>query len=273
MGQITKISWCDSTLNLQQGCSGCELWIPSQGVKKCYAGLLTERYAGQKGWVKSFDQPEVFPERIKEIAKWSDLTGKDRPDKPWLNGLPRIIFLDDMGDTFSEGLPQDWLDPFIESMENSPHIYMLLTKRPTAMCRYFAQHLTRVPSNFALGVTVTSAKTVSRVDTLVLLRTIYPDVKTFVSAEPLYEYVKLRHHLPSVDLVIVGGESGNGAKLMSGETAWQMWADCAIESKSFFLKQMGSAYAKAYGLKDAKGEDWTQFDDDLRVREFPQWRK
>lgn len=46
MGRETKIEWCDSTLNLQMGCDGCELWNPAAGVKHCYAGTLTNIYAG-----------------------------------------------------------------------------------------------------------------------------------------------------------------------------------------------------------------------------------
>jgi len=110
MSRETNIEWCDSSLNLMMGCDGCELWNPAKGIKHCYAGVLTERYAGvNAGFPKSFDQPKIFRERIYDIAKWHDLTGKDRADKPWLNGMPRLIFLNDMGDTFTESLDLNWL--------------------------------------------------------------------------------------------------------------------------------------------------------------------
>lgn len=73
MGIHTLIEWADSTVNGQMGCKGCELWIPDKGVRRCYAGVLTERYAGQKGWPVAFDQPTTFPERILQACKWKSL--------------------------------------------------------------------------------------------------------------------------------------------------------------------------------------------------------
>src|SRR3990167_2456987 len=108
------ISWCDSTLNLMMGCGGCELWNGAR--KSCYAGVMTERQVRgdhfalhSKGWPEAFDAPQLFPHRLPEALAWPDLTGKDRLEKPWLNGLPRIVFLNDMGDTFTDQLPPDWL--------------------------------------------------------------------------------------------------------------------------------------------------------------------
>lgn len=276
MGEKTTIAWCDSTGNLQQGCDGCELWIPKQNIKKCYAGLLTERYAGQKGWVKAFDKPEVFPERINQIVKWSDLTGKERMDKPWLNGLPRIVFLDDMGDTFTKGLDENWLDPFIAPMEQSPHIYMFLTKRPSAMARYFFDHLGRVPSNFALGVTATNYNTERRIGWLYDMKKEFPDIKTFVSAEPLWTKLDWIDAIAAcVDLIIIGGESGVNPEPMpyddeelAGEIEW-----LREQGAKVFVKQMGSVWAKKNKAKDRKGEDWNDWHQSLRVREFPEWRK
>jgi len=76
------------------GCDGCELWNEATNVKRCYAGLLTERYGGHsKGYPAKFTEPQLFPERIAKMLCWSDLTGTERKDKPWLNGYPRTIFL------------------------------------------------------------------------------------------------------------------------------------------------------------------------------------
>ena len=105
--------------------------------------------------------PEIYPARIVRACEWPDLTGTKRAGKPWLDGLPRCIFLDDMGDTFTEKLDnpeylagvvakalQDgkperqlyrdalaaveggghWLDPFLARMAEAPHIWMMLTK-------------------------------------------------------------------------------------------------------------------------------------------------
>src|SRR2546426_2262742 len=134
MGLRTLIQWTDSTGNLEIGCDGCELWIPEKGIKICYAGKLTELHAGQPGWPESFDKPTLFPERLQQILRWSDLRGTVRSDKPWIPPeLPRLIFLDDVGDTFSESLPLDWLAEHLPAMAASAHIYIVLTKRPASM--------------------------------------------------------------------------------------------------------------------------------------------
>jgi hypothetical protein len=83
------------------GCNGCELWNPAAGVRICYAGQLTERYAGKKGWPQSFGESALFPGRLAEVLRWRDLTGQPRREKPWLDGLPRVVFLNDMGDSFA----------------------------------------------------------------------------------------------------------------------------------------------------------------------------
>src|SRR6266550_110054 len=143
MGIQTDIQWCDSTLNIQMGCQGCELWNPAAGVFKCYAGVLTERMttAGPiKGWPEAFRFPKIFPHRMAEAERWSDLTGCERPHKPWLNGLPRLVFTNDMGDTWTDGLDRDWLAPYLPRMVATSHIYQILTKRPLAAAGFFTKH-------------------------------------------------------------------------------------------------------------------------------------
>ncbi|MCH8830861.1 MAG: hypothetical protein IID45_14900, partial [Planctomycetes bacterium] len=74
MGITTKIEYPDSTLNLQMGCDGCELW--NTKVRTCYAGQMTERYGGRNpGFPKAFDKPEMFLHRLDAALKWPDLTG------------------------------------------------------------------------------------------------------------------------------------------------------------------------------------------------------
>src|SRR5262245_31262275 len=140
MPATTPIAWCDSTVNLMMGCDGCELWNPAAGVRHCYAGALTGRHAGRKGWPDAFDRPALFPHRLDEALRWPDLTGKPRPGKPWLDGLPRLLFLNDMGDTFTEGLALDWLAPHLPRMAASPHQWLLLTKRPRRMAEFSRSH-------------------------------------------------------------------------------------------------------------------------------------
>lgn len=234
MGIKTLIEWCDSSLNAMSGCDGCELWNPKKGIKKCYAGVLTERYGGGKGWPVSFDQPAMFPERIKQACKWPDLAGKERPDKPWLSGLPRHIFLDDMGDTFTESLPIDWLLPHIPDMEASPHVWMFLTKRPRRMKQFF-DLLGYVPANFKLGTTVTSPATLNRVVALATIENAF----LWVSAEPLLKEVSLGSMLPVLSQVIAGGESGAQATRCHPDWLRNLRDECVAAGVSFFLKQHG----------------------------------
>lgn len=72
----TEIAWSDSTANPVVGCEGCELHCSEKPEDStCYAANLVGRYAGHKGWPKSFDIPEFFPGRIEKVLKWPNLPG------------------------------------------------------------------------------------------------------------------------------------------------------------------------------------------------------
>jgi len=303
MGLNTHIEWCDSTLNLQMGCDGCELWNPKAGVKHCYAGTLTERYGGKKGWPYAFDKPALFPERLEAALRWPDLTGTERPEKPWLNGLPRMVFLDDMGDTFTESLPLDWLADHLPLMAESPHQWMILTKRPYRMRQFFDAH--PCPPNVWPGTSITDKPNVDpRLGQLLQIASPH----RWVSAEPLLGPVSLscwiKMHSPAtcsakgmfgrdcprcirdgkaapLCLVIGGGESGPGAR--PSDISWfrTLRDECRVSSIPYFLKQMGSVlgshfrWLKIDGIcgfpdRDPKGGNPGNWPEDLRVREFPQ---
>jgi protein gp37 len=101
----TLIQWCDSTCNPTMGCDGCELWNPEKGEKKCYAGLLHVRFGGvTNGYSPTFKKITLWPGRMAEAARWSDLSGTRRENKPWLDGLPRLIFTSDMSDALSNAV-------------------------------------------------------------------------------------------------------------------------------------------------------------------------
>jgi len=188
MGIKTKIEWADSSINPIMGCTGCAL-----RKSHCYAAALCARYAGRKGWPLAFDQPEFFPGRLEQAMKWSDLTGKIRPDEPWLDGLPRHIFVNDLSDGFCpDADPWHWLAPSIPSMHLSSHIWMLLTKWPDRMCKFFEEWNGPIPSNFHLGVSVENqAAADERIPWL--LQT--PAAVRFVSVEPLLGPVDISPYL------------------------------------------------------------------------------
>lgn len=263
MAKETKIEWCDSTLNLSMGCDGCELWNRAAGIAHCYAGTLTDRYAGtNKGFPESFEEPTTFFDRLEQALKWSDLTGVDRPDKPWLNGLPRLIFVGDMGDTFTETLWQDaeyvrQLQLAVLRMKESPHQFLFLTKRPKHLVEFSRRFPSGLPRNIWPGVTVTSQQAICRCDDLL---SVFGGGPRFLSIEPLLKEVDLSDYFGSkwvgdwpdnggdesynegIDWVIVGGESGHDARPMHPDWVKSIRDQCVSADVPFFFKQWGEWY-------------------------------
>jgi protein gp37 len=274
MSRETPIQWADSSLNLEMGCDGCELWNPAAGVVHCYAGAATGRRAGLSGWPKSFDQPERFPHRLTAALRWPDLTGIRRPGKPWLDGLPRLIFLNDMGDTFTESLPVDWLSPSLPEMAGSPHVWQLLTKRVRRMAEFWTR-FAPVPANFWLMTSVTTATTLGRARDLMSIPT---DGVRGLSVEPLLEPITLADVLRggAIHWVMLGGESDQG-KVAPARPCLLDWlrrlvGECRRFGVPVFLKQLGSHVldrGTRVSLRDRHGGDWTEWPAELRVREMP----
>lgn len=143
MGQSTSISWCDSTVNPTSGCDGCELWntTPQRKVRRCYAGKIHTQYAGgNKAYPGPFEQVDLQPGRMIKSAAFSSLTGVERPDKPWLNKQPRIIFVGDMADVFSKDVPFEYLQTecldVVDSQDGQRHFWMFLTKQAPRMLQF-----------------------------------------------------------------------------------------------------------------------------------------
>lgn len=266
MGQHTDIEWCDSTLNLQMGCDGCELWNPKLKVKKCYAGQLTERWGGENGWPVTFGQPKLFLHRLDDALRWPDLTGKERPKKPWLNGMPRTVFLDDMGDTFTESLPLDWLAPLLPRMGASPHQWLLLTKRANRMEEF--SKLYPFPANFWLMTSITSNANLNRIAHLLRCR---GGSHRCISYEPALELVDFTPYMSALSQIIVGGESGAGARAFDFEIARDTLHSCALADVPCFIKQGGSnPYDGSVKLRlSGNGTDMSEWPEDVRVREVP----
>jgi len=246
MGISTKIQWCDSTCNPTMGCDGCELWDAKTGDFSCYAGTLHRRYgATAKGFSPTFDQVTLWPGRMEIASKWADLTGCVRPVKPWLDGMPRLIFVSDMSDALSSGVDFDFL--FREVFENvtsdngARHKWLWLTKRPDRMASfsvYMRQRGLEWPENLWAGTSITNQKSVRRLSGLSRVgndRTV-----RFVSLEPQRERVNLQGALGGVGWLIQGGESGTSSH--SFEMGWisETLDACREQNVAYFLKQLGS---------------------------------
>ncbi len=270
MSKKTTIHWCDGTVNPVMGCAGCELWTPTR--KTCYAGILHGRRKTSKGFSPDFNCPKLFPGRMATAARWSDLTGTDRLDKPWLNGLPRLTFVSDMGDALSEknticpgnspvhggAVPFEYLRQEIidaaTSEAGSRHRWLWLTKRPKRMVQFNQwlrkNFLTDIPRNVWAGTSVTKNTNLKRVDELLGVG----DEKTvrFLSLEPLWEEVSLAGKLDGIHWVIVGGESRQGSSTKEFRCEWarRLRDECAEAHVPFFLKQLGAnASASKRGIE------------------------
>lgn len=239
MGIETDIGWCDSTVNPTSGCDGCELW--NRSVRTCYAGNLHEHRMAKALphlYAPNFKEVRTIPGRIAKAANWPDLRGKARPTKPWMDGLPRFIFVGDMGDLLSSAVTDDYLlvEIFaaITSKAGQRHFWLLLTKRPRRLAR-IASLVGGLPSNVMAMTTVTSQQTADL--RLPALHSI-PCHWRGISAEPLLEAVTLTS-FPPVDWIITGGESGESARPTQTSAFNDLHSQCNTLNIPFFFKQAG----------------------------------
>jgi len=239
---MTKIEYVDETWNPVTGCS----WV-SAGCDNCYARRLAKRF----GWDFT---PRAHPERLEQPLHWKK---------------PRRILVPSMGDLFHPDIPPQFIRDVWHVMQEADwHIFFVLTKRPAVafnlvergtICPEEGDIIYPLPNLF-LGVTVENQDAVAR---LVWI----PVMQTWVSAEPLLGPVSF--DLSDVEWVVVGGESGPGARPMKLEWAQQIVNDCREAGVPVFVKQLGNVLAKELGLKSHKGNDPAEWPESLRVRELP----
>lgn len=305
MGKETLISWCDSTVNISSGCDGCELWNEATGDRICYAGNLHE---GR--WAKSlaithpehysprFKDVRLIPGRLKKAAKWKDLRGTVRLDKPWIPPeMPRLIFISDMSDALSRDVPFEFLhEEIIRPMEEMPHIGMWLTKQAKRL-EQFSNWLYHKnidwPANLWPGVSVTSGKTLWRADRL---RRVIGAQTKFISYEPTLGPIDWQWQLIHINMLIIGGESRQNPQTeptaFDVEQAYKAIEACRESGCAPFIKQLGAnvfsdnqrggehfiwpgdqgKFVKPVwkALQDSRhGGEWEEWPDALKVREFP----
>ena len=276
MSQKTEIHWCDSTVNPTMGCDGCELWSTQR--KTCYAGILHSRFGGHTpGYAPSFEQVTLFPGRMAKAAAWSDLRGQARPSKPWLDGLPRLIFVADMTDSLSRSVSFDYLkEEVIENVvsdKGRQHCWLWLTKRPDRMAKFSAwlsEQGILWPAHLWVGTSITEQKTTSRIQPL--MKVGGSETIRFLSVEPQVGPLDLTPFQPEVDWVLHGGESGHHASPFQIEWAVELLAACKQHGVPYFLKQLGSVVMQkgerlTFGHSHAS--DWSEWPQGLAVREVP----
>jgi protein gp37 len=166
-------------------------------------------------------------------------------------GKPRMVFVNSMGDLFHEQVPVAFIQRVFEVMEYTPrHTYQLLTKRADRLVE--VSPLLPWPKNVWMGVTVEDNERLYRVERLRKV----PSVVKFLSVEPLLAPLP-DLNLDAVDWVIVGGESGPGARPMQAEWVLDIRDACVDEAVPFFFKQWGGVRKKAAG-REIGNRTWNQ---------------
>ncbi len=213
----TTIEWTDFTWNPVSGCTKV-----SQGCKHCYAERLANRF-----WKdRPFTVVRLHPERLEQPATWKK---------------PRTVFVNSMSDLFHESVPDDFIRKVFATMAANPqHTFQILTKRSERLSR-LGRRLTW-PDNVWMGVSVEDRKAVNRIDEL--RRT--PAKVRFLSLEPLIGPLP-RLNLDGIAWVIVGGESGPGARPMKEEWVQDLLRQCHKVGIAFFFKQWGGIFKARHG--------------------------
>lgn len=304
MSDNSNIEWTDATWNPVRGCVKV-----SPGCANCYAETFAERWRGVPGhpYEQGFDL-RLVPEKLTEPLKWKK---------------PKRIFVNSMSDLFQDGVPDTYIMDVFLTMEKCPqHTFQVLTKRADRMrtvvswlARKWADAGDVFPlPNFWLGVSVENQHFA---DERIPLLLDTPAAVRFISAEPLLGLVDIKEHLtgdstghetggpagwqtgPALDWVIVGGESGHGARPLHVAWVESILKQCRAARVATFVKQLGAVplvsacrqqhwewrhiqreehkrlIAHSEGLwrvqlTDRKGGYPSEWPEHLRVRQFPQ---
>lgn len=216
----TKISWTDYTINPFTGCTPV-----SPGCDNCYARAMAKRFP-----IFNNFKITLKPEKLEEIKKIK------KPSK---------IFIGSMGDLFCRDIPEDFIFQVFNACKKAPfHNFQILTKRAGRMAevadKYYRQE-GEWPSNIWLGITCENrgmlGKRTEAVSTLN-----YPGLIKFISFEPLLENIPwliLYVCVKNFQWIIVGGETGKGARKMEVEWAKEIKTFCKTQEIPFFFKQTG----------------------------------
>lgn len=216
------IEWTQATWNPVTGCSPV-----SAGCAHCYAKRFAMRLqaAGNRRYRKGF-QVTLHPDLLDSPQRWRK---------------PRIIFVNSMSDLFHPEVPDEFIQQVFLTMDQCRrHIFQVLTKRSRRL-RSLADRLPW-PPNVWIGVTVENADVMDRI---VDLRSV-PAAVRFISCEPLLGPLE-NIPLDGIHWVIVGGESGPGARAMKAEWVRSILSQCRQAGIPFFFKQWGGTQKRRNG--------------------------
>ncbi|MEO7145421.1 MAG: phage Gp37/Gp68 family protein [Bryobacteraceae bacterium] len=225
MSAQSKIEWTDATWNPVRGCTKI-----SPGCKHCYAKTFAERFRHVAGhpYERGFD-PRLVPDKLLEPLLWP---------------TPRTVFVNSMSDLFQDAVPDEYILAVATVMLRADwHTYQVLTKRADRLERLLETKLHDAANarHIWWGVSVEDKE--YGVPRIGHLRRSPAGVR-FLSIEPLLEDLGALA-LDGIHWVIVGGESGPGARPMRPEWVEAIREQCGKAGVIFFFKQWG-------GLQKAK---------------------
>jgi protein gp37 len=237
MSDKTAIEWTDATWNPVTGCTKI-----TRGCDHCYAERFAERFRGvpRHPYFTGFNLT-LRPERLDQPLSWRQ---------------PRRIFVNSMSDLFHKDVPENYINKIFDTMERATwHIFQLLTKRSSLMRNYLRHRYAerQTPLHIWCGVSVEDIRGKSRIDHLRKS----PAGLRFLSIEPLLEPIGAID-LTGIDWVIVGGESGPGARPVRPEWVRDIRDQCGAQGVAFFFKQWGGLRPKSGG-RILDDREWSDF--------------
>lgn len=291
MGKETGIAWCDSTWNPWLGCTKV-----SQGCKHCYAETLMDTRWQKVQWGPQGERIRTSDANWRLPLRWNQQAIDE--------GRRYRVFCGSLCDVFEDKPNQReqlsaWRKQLFELITATPNLdWLLLTKRPELVMTPAVTSLFpktwqgQLLENIWIGTSVEDQESADkRIPELIKI----PAEIRFLSVEPLLGPVMLDNgesswlscnghsahdeccesfavygdHFHGIDWVILGGESGPGARYMHRDWLQSVMQQCRDSRVRVFVKQLGSVLAKELGLKHSKGGELAEWPADLRVRQFP----
>jgi protein gp37 len=237
MADATTIEWTNATWNPVTGCTKI-----SAGCDHCYAERFSERFRGvaDHPFRNGFDLT-LRPERLEQPLQWR---------------RSRMIFVNSMSDLFHKLVPIEFVDRVFDSMElASWHVFQVLTKRSSRMRDYVSKRYgdDGAPCHIWLGVSIEDGTKLSRARHLIQT----PVPIRFLSLEPLIGPVG-DLPLEGIRWIIVGGESGPGARPVDPQWVRSIRDHCIDRRIPFFFKQWGGRWPNSGG-RILDNQAWSQW--------------
>lgn len=229
----SNIEWTQATWNPVTGCTKL-----SAGCKNCYAATMAKRLhaMGNPRYTNGFNVT-LHHDLIDLPLKWKK---------------PRRIFVNSMSDLFHEDVPDDFIINVFQTMEKAHwHTFQVLTKRSERLLD-MSENLFWA-DNIWQGVSVEDEKVIRRIDHL---RGVPASVR-FLSLEPLIGPLN-NLNLNGIHWVIVGGESGHGARPMDASWVTDIRDQCIEQNVAFFFKQWGGVQKHRTG-RTLDGRTWDEY--------------